>query len=112
LFEIGEVFHRSGSLEEHWNVGVVIAHNSANYTEAKSTMQELVNGWFGPKYSGSISTPAFHNTIFMKGRCAHIDFNETTIGIMGEISPMIVQNLKLRVPVAAIEVDVSSFAGK
>jgi phenylalanyl-tRNA synthetase beta chain len=112
LFEIGEVFHRSGSLEEHWNVGVVIAHNSANYTEAKSTMQELVNGCFGPKYSGATSTPAFHNTMFMEGRCAHIDFNDTNIGIMGEISPMIVQNLKLRVPVAAIELDVSSFAEK
>jgi phenylalanyl-tRNA synthetase beta chain len=112
LFEIGEVFHRLGSLEEHWNVGVVIAHESANYTEAKSTMQELVNGCFGPKYSGAIATPAFHNTMFMEGRCAQIDINDTNIGIMGEISPMIVQNLKLRVPVAAIELDVSSFAEK
>jgi phenylalanyl-tRNA synthetase beta subunit len=50
--------------------------------------------------------------MFMEGRCAHIDFNETNIGIMGEISPMIVQNLKLRVPVSAIELDVSSFAEK
>jgi phenylalanyl-tRNA synthetase beta chain len=112
LFEIGKVFHRSDSLEERWNVGVVIAHNSANYTAAKSTMQELFNGSFGPEYANSISTPAAYNAMFLEGRCAHINFNEMNIGILGEISPMIVQNFKLRVPVAAIELNVSSFAEK
>lgn len=112
LFEIGKVFHRSDSIEEHWKVGVVIAYNSANYTVAKSTMQELVNGFFGPKYESAISTPAAYNAMFMEGRCARIDFNEMNIGIIGEISPMIVQNFKLRVPVAAIELDVSSFPEK
>jgi phenylalanyl-tRNA synthetase beta chain len=112
LFEIGKAFQRSDSLEEHWYVGIVIAHNSANYTAAKSTMQELVNSCFGPKFASAISTPAVYNAMFMEGRCAHIDFNEMNIGIMGEISPMAVQNLKLRVPVAAIELDVLSFLEK
>jgi phenylalanyl-tRNA synthetase beta chain len=112
LFEIGKVFRRSDSIKEHWNVGVVIAYNSANYTAAKSTMQELVNGCFGPKYASAISTPAVYNAMFMEGRCAHIDFNKMNIGIMGEISPVILQNFKLRVPVAAIELDLSSFPEK
>jgi phenylalanyl-tRNA synthetase beta subunit len=34
------------------------------------------------------------------------------IGIMGEISPLTVQNFKLRVPVAAIELNISSFLEK
>ena len=36
-------------------------------------------------------------------------FNEMNIGIMGEISPLTVQNFKLRVPVAAFELNISSF---
>ena len=112
LFEIGKVFQTSDSLDEHWNVGVVIAHNSANYTGAKSTMQEIINGCFGPKYASAISTPAVYNGMFMDGRCANIDFNEMNIGIMGEISPLTVQNFKLRVPVAAIELNISSFLEK
>jgi phenylalanyl-tRNA synthetase beta subunit len=75
-------------------------------------MQEIINGCFGPKYASAISTPAVYNGMFMDGRSANIDFNEMNIGIIGEISPLTVQNFKLRVPVAAIELNISSFLEK
>jgi phenylalanyl-tRNA synthetase beta chain len=112
LFEIGKVFQLSNALDEHWNVGVVIAHNTASYTETKSTMQELLNGCFGPKYASMVFTPAVYNSIFIQGRCANIIFNEKNIGIIGEITPVAVENFKLRVPVAAFELNMSSLLKK
>ena len=112
LFEIGKVFRISDDLNEHWNVAVVIAHNLANYTEAKSVMQELVKSCFSPIYARGISTPASYNGMFMKGRCANIIFNEKNIGIIGEIVPGTIANFKLRVPVAAFELNLSSLLGK
>jgi phenylalanyl-tRNA synthetase beta chain len=112
LFEIGKVFQLSNALDEHWNVGVVIAHNTASYTETKSTMQELLNGCFGPKYASMVFTPAVYNSMFIQGRCANIIFNEKNIGIIGEITPAAVENFKLRVPVAAFELNMSSLLKK
>ena len=112
LFEIGKVFQLSNALDEHWNVGVVIAHNTASYTETKSTMQELLNGCFGPKYASMVFTPAVYNSMFIEGRCANIIFNEKNIGIIGEITPVAVENFKLRVPVAAFELNMSSLLKK
>ena len=112
LFEIGKVFQLSNALDEHWNVGVVIAHNTASYTETKSTMQELLNGCFGPKYASMVFTPAGYNGMFIEGRCANIIFNEKNIGIIGEITPVAVENFKLRVPVAAFELNMSSLLKK
>jgi phenylalanyl-tRNA synthetase beta chain len=112
LFEIGKVFQMSDELDEHWNVGIVIAHNSANYTEAKSAMHELVKGCLGPNYSRTISTPVGSNDMFMKGRRANIIFSEKNIGIIGEIRPEVLEDFKLRVPVAAFELNMLSLLGK
>ncbi len=108
LFEIGKVFQITDGLDEHWNVGVVIAHNLANYTEAKSVVQELVKGCFGPIYAKAISTPTSYNGMFIEGRCADINLNEKKIGIIGEITPGTIEKFKLRVPVAAFELNLSS----
>ncbi|MGI8832644.1 MAG: phenylalanine--tRNA ligase subunit beta [Nitrososphaeraceae archaeon] len=94
LFEIGKVFRLSDAIDEHWDVGVVIAHNSASYTETKSTMQELLNGCFGPKYSSTVFTPAGYNGMFIEGRCANSMVNEKNISIIGEITPVAVENCK------------------
>jgi phenylalanyl-tRNA synthetase beta chain len=112
LFEIGKVFQLSKALDEHWNVGVVIAHNTASYTETKSTMKELLNGCFGPKFASTVFTPAGYNDMFIEGRCANIIINEKNIGIIGEIAPVAVENFKLRVPVAAFELNMSSLLKK
>ena len=112
LFEIGKVFQLSNELDEHWNVGVVIAHNTASYTEAKSTMQELLNGCFGPKYANMVFTSANYNSMFIEGRCANIILNEKNIGTIGEITPVALENFKLRVPVTAFELNMTSLLNK
>jgi phenylalanyl-tRNA synthetase beta chain len=102
LFEIGKTFLRSTSTtEERWSVGAVISHTDATYTEIKSTMQALFKSCFGKEATTKAST----NHMFMEGRCAEVIFNGESIGAIGEIIPLALENFKLRTPVAAFEIN-------
>jgi phenylalanyl-tRNA synthetase beta subunit len=41
----------------------------------------------------------------MEGRCAEVIFDNKPIGVLGEIVPNAVENFRLRVPVAAFEIN-------
>lgn len=103
LFEIGKTFPKSTPtmIEERWSIGAVITHTDASYTEIKSTMQALLRSCFGKEATTKAST----NPMFMEGRCAEVIFDGKSIGILGEIIPHALENLKLRVPVAAFEIN-------
>ena len=102
LFEIGKTFHRSTAIiEEKWSVGAVIAHADAGYTEIKSSLQALLRSCFGREATTKPST----NHVFMEGRSAEVVFDGRSVGVLGEIIPLALENFKLRVPVAAFEID-------
>jgi phenylalanyl-tRNA synthetase beta chain len=103
LFEIGKTFIKSTPtmIEERWSVGAAIAHADTGYTEIKSTMQALLRSCFGKEATTKAST----NPMFMEGRCAEVIFDGKSVGILGEIIPRALENLKLRVPVAAFEIN-------
>ncbi|MFL6483471.1 MAG: phenylalanine--tRNA ligase subunit beta [Nitrososphaera sp.] len=102
LFEIGKTFLKSNRLiEERWSVGVVIANTESGYTEIKSAMQALFRSCFGRE---AITTPST-NHMFMKGRSARVIFEGKSVGIIGEITPLALEKLKLRMPVAAFEIN-------
>ncbi len=102
LFEIGKTFLKSTpTIEERWSIGAVIAHTEASYTEIKSTMQALLRSCFGKEATTKAST----NHMFMEGRCAEVIFDGKSIGVLGEIIPLALENFKLRVPVAAFEIN-------
>jgi phenylalanyl-tRNA synthetase beta chain len=79
----------------------VIAHTDATYTEIKSTMQALFRSCFGKEATTKAST----NHMFMEGRCAEVIFNGKSVGVLGEIIPLALENFKLRTPVAAFEIN-------
>jgi phenylalanyl-tRNA synthetase beta chain len=108
LFEIGKIFHWTDTVTESWSIGAVIAHNKADYTEIKSTMQGLLKTSFG---KNAVTTVATH-PIFMNGRCADIYVEEECVGIIGEITPLAIDNFKVRVPVAAFELNLSQFLSR
>jgi phenylalanyl-tRNA synthetase beta chain len=102
LFEIGKTFLKSTStIEERWSIGAVISHTDATYTEIKSTMQALFRSCFGKE----ATTKASINHMFMEGRCAEVIFNGKSVGALGEIIPIALENFKLRTPVAAFEIN-------
>ena len=102
LFEIGKTFLKSTTvIEERWNLGAVIAHTDAGYTEIKSTMQALLRSCFGKEATTKAST----NQMFMEGRCAEVILDGKSVGVLGEIIPLALENFKLRMPVAAFEIN-------
>ena len=104
LFEIGKVFSKTdGRIGESWKVAAVIAHGEAGYTEGKSALQALFAA-----FGLSVSTKASSSPLFIKGRCAAIKAGGKEVGIIGEIMPLAIDNFKLRVPVAAFEIDLST----
>ena len=54
--------------------------------------------------------PSVHPT-FIRGRGADIVTERGLIGVMGEISPQVLENWKIEVPVSAFEVDVTTLFG-
>ena len=42
--------------------------------------------------------------MFSEGRTANIVINNKTVGVIGEISPEVIDNFKLRIPVSGFEV--------
>jgi phenylalanyl-tRNA synthetase beta chain len=110
LFEIGKAFRKDAKIEESWHIAAVVAHGQADYTEIKSILATLLKAGFGSGFS----TKATANSLFIKGRCAEIrtEPDGRAVGIIGEITPLAIDNFKLRVPVAAFEVDLSALFGQ
>src|SRR5918912_988747 len=103
LFEIGKIFEWGENINEYWSLGVVVAHNAADYTEIKSILQTLLKQSFGK----SVTTEVAIHPVFINGRCASIIVNDECIGMLGAITPFAIDNFKLRVPVAAFELNIS-----
>ncbi|HEX9677946.1 phenylalanine--tRNA ligase subunit beta [Nitrososphaera sp.] len=106
LFEIGKVFRKTGAIEESWRIAAVVAHGEAGYTEIKSAMQALVSA-FGMQ----LTTKASQYPLFIRGRCAAVMHRDKRIGIIGEVTPLAIDSFRLRVPVAAFELDLSTLLG-
>jgi phenylalanyl-tRNA synthetase beta chain len=101
LFETGVVFSKiSDEIKEEIHLACVCAHNDVNYTEIKSVLQSVLKTGFGM----SCDTQMASNIMFSGGRVANIVMRNKTNGVIGEISPEVIDNFKLRVPVAGFEI--------
>lgn len=105
LFEIGKTFSFKNKIVEQWNLGVVIASNNSNYTEAKSIAESIFKINFGKQI---LTKRNDNNNLFLKGRCADILFESKTIGFIGEVTPDLITKFNLHVPLSAFELNLSS----
>ena len=103
LFEIGKVFSLNEHPVERWNLCSVIAHDEADYTEAKSVVQTLIGVGLGRELK---ALPTMIST-YLEGRVAYLYIAEKKVGVIGEISPSILENFRIRVPVVASEIDLT-----
>ena len=101
LFEIGKVFREDNGAAESWSVAAVIAHAEAGYTEIKSIVQGMLRLCFGKE----LRTRAAQSPFFIAGRSAEVLVEDEVIGSAGEIVPLALAGLKLRVPAAAFEIN-------
>jgi phenylalanyl-tRNA synthetase beta chain len=101
LFETGVVFLRNNDeINEEIHLSCVSTHNDVSFTEIKSVLQSFLKTTFGL----GCQTVASINSMFVEGRSADIFVNTDKIGEIGEISSDIIDNFKLRIPIAGFEI--------
>jgi phenylalanyl-tRNA synthetase beta chain len=110
LFEIGKIFHLDNTIKESWCLAAVIAHNNTDFTEIKSIMQTFLKITFNK--DKEIFTQENANPFFIEGRSAKVVLDKkSVIGMIGEITPLAIDNFKIRVPVSAFELNLSQLLG-
>jgi phenylalanyl-tRNA synthetase beta chain len=106
VFEVGRVYTRGGSgIDETPKLAALVAHSSSSFSEAKMYLEALVREHLGK----GIETRVAQHWAFADGRCAEVTVDGMAIGHLGEVKPSAVAAFGLDVPVAAFEIDLSSF---
>ncbi len=100
IFETGTVFYRDNPINEEIHLACTSAHNDVSYTEIKSVLQSLLKSGFDIACTTKIS----QDPIFVEGRTADILVDGKKIGIIGELASGVLDNFKMRIPVAGFEI--------
>ena len=103
LFEIGQVFVPEKDNFERWNLCCVSTYNGVTYSDIKAVLQTLMEICF----KATFETVPSENSSFIRGRSAGIVYKEKGIGQIGEISPLLIDSFKIKMPVAAFELDLT-----
>lgn len=107
IFELGRVFDKDAKQEtgikESERLCITLASPNAGFTEIKQTLEYLMRMLGKNK---EISIESSESGPFIEGRCAKITFNKKTLGFLGEIKPQMLDNRGIKMPVAALEIDV------
>ncbi len=103
LFEIGPIFKPEKENFEKWNLCCVNAFNGVTFSEIKAVLQSLMEICFNVKFE----TKPSENLSFVRGRSADIIYKGGVIGQIGEISPLLIDSFKIKMPVAAFELDLT-----
>jgi phenylalanyl-tRNA synthetase beta chain len=103
LFEIGPIFKPGKENFEKWSLCCVNAFNGVTFTEIKAVLQTLMEICFNAKFQ----TKPSENLSFVRGRAANIIYKGSDIGQIGEISPLLIDSFKIKMPIAAFELDLT-----
>jgi phenylalanyl-tRNA synthetase beta chain len=103
LFEIGPIFKPEKENFEKWNLCCVSAFNGVTFSEIKAVLQTLMEICFNVKFE----TKPSKNLSFVRGRSGDIIYKGGVIGQIGEISPLLIDSFKIKMPVAAFELDLT-----
>ncbi|MBI2574661.1 phenylalanine--tRNA ligase subunit beta [Candidatus Woesearchaeota archaeon] len=107
VFEQGLVTVRKGDIiQDYEKLAVVSSHSAADYTEIRQVVEYLMRQ-FGIKFA---IREAEHSS-FIPGRVAALVVGRKEIGFFGEISPSVLSNWCLEMPVVAAEINLSELFG-
>jgi len=108
IFELGKIFQNAQETEtqitEKENLCISICHEKANFTEIKQILDYIAR-----MLDINYEIQETQHPSFINGRCGKILLNEKEIGILGEISPTVLKNNKIKMPVAGLEIDIENF---
>ncbi len=98
IFEIGDVF----TPKEKSRLAVTLAHKTADYTEAKQIVDYLLT-ILGLEYS---IEECSHDS-YIPGRVGRVIVKGKPVAYIGEISPEVLSNFSLEVPVSTFELNLT-----
>jgi len=108
IFEIGKIFSNDPDykdsetqIKEQENLCITLCHEKANFTELKQVLDYLTK-----MLNISYEIQETQHPSFIDGRCGEILINNKPAGIIGEISPTVIRNNKIKMPVALLEMSV------
>lgn len=103
IFETGKVFEEKGKIEEIEKLCIALS-GEADFTEIKQVLDYLMR-----MLDLDYRIEAAEHPAFIEGRTGKILIKtkgkEKEIGILGEISPNLLKNWHLKMPVAALEIE-------
>ena len=104
LFEVGEVVRlEKKSVKTISKAAVILAGAEVSFEHCHSILDTLIQG-IGTNYELKV----LESPEFISGRTARIIINGKEVGIIGEISPELLENWEVFMPAAAFELDLSS----
>ena len=111
IFELSRVFSRDAKQEtgikETEKLCITIASPQTGFTEIKQIFEYIMRMLGKSKESYSLESGTSEH--FIDSRCAQIKFNDKIIGYLGEIKLQMLENLSVKMPVSALEIDVEEF---
>ncbi|MFH1212349.1 MAG: phenylalanine--tRNA ligase subunit beta [Candidatus Woesearchaeota archaeon] len=106
IFDMGAVFVKDRKEEtgvrEDQHLAVAIAQQDADFTKIKQILDYLMR-----MIDAEYKTMETRNPSFLAGRAASVVCNSKEIGFLGEISPEVLENWNLDMPVSVFEIDIS-----
>lgn len=106
IFEVGEVVIPNSKAETKSDTVKKLAYASAsaetNFTEAKQVAFTLLSS-----LGKEMKVRELEHTTFIPGRAGEIIVNEEVVGIIGEVSPEVLSNFGIELPLAIFEIHLS-----
>ncbi|MEK6914685.1 MAG: phenylalanine--tRNA ligase subunit beta [Nanoarchaeota archaeon] len=108
VFELGRIFYHDSKSEsgigESERLCISLCDEEANFTVMKQILDYLMR-MFNINYKIEDSETDY----FIEGRCGKIIVNNKELGIIGEVSPFVLSNNKLKMPVVSMEIDLNFY---
>lgn len=109
IFMMGRVFHlhpkTETGTEERTMLSVMRCHEGVDYTEVKQILDYIMR-----MLTLSYETQETEHASFIPGRVASVMVQCKNLGFIGELSPEVLKNFELDMPVACFEIDLSLMA--
>jgi phenylalanyl-tRNA synthetase beta chain len=106
IFAIGSIFKENKKeetgIEENERMGVVIAAENADYTEARQLIDYLFMSLGITSQAKEVEHPSF-----ILGRVARVKVGNKNVAYIGEINPKVLQNWEIDTPLVAIELNLT-----
>ncbi len=108
VFEIGKVAFREGEyIIEEERMALAVMNSSVSYEDIQAPLYSILK-----VLSLKYDVKAFDLPFFLKGRSAILLVDEAETGWLGEMSPEVLEKLRIEYPIAVAEIRLSSLTGE